>query len=60
MPVPSTIVELRLTMVGTPKGWLARAQNFIMIAGPTAQMRAIDRSASSISFSGSGVRALRP
>ncbi len=41
MPVPSTMIELRLTMVCTPNGFVVRAQNFIMIAGPMAQTRSI-------------------
>ena len=36
MPVPSTITELRLTIVFTPNGLVAWQQNFIITAGPMA------------------------
>jgi hypothetical protein len=36
MPVPSTMIEFRLTTVRTPKSLVTAEQNFIMIAGPMA------------------------
>ena len=36
MPVPSTMIEFRLTTVGTPKGRVTSAQAFIMGMGPMA------------------------
>ena len=36
MPVPSTMIGLSDTVVGTPNSRVVAAQNFIMIAGPTA------------------------
>ena len=59
MPVPSIITVFRLTMVGTPKGSVVRATNFIMTPGPMAQTRAISPGRSSRSSrSGSVTRRL--
>jgi hypothetical protein len=36
MPVPSTMMEFRLTTVGTPNGRVVSQQAFIMGSGPMA------------------------
>jgi len=40
MPVPSTMIEFRLTMVGMPRGRVTSQQAFIITIGPIAMQRA--------------------
>ena len=59
MPVPSIMMELSEAMVGTPKGRVASAQNFIMMGGPMVT-HSSTFSRAQTSLSGSVTRALRP
>ena len=43
MPVPSTMMEFRLTMVRTPNGWLTSQQTLIMGKGPMATTSSVSR-----------------
>ena len=54
------MIELMLTVVGTPKGSVGKQQYFIMSAGPMTNTWSTWRRASSISVSGSVTNALRP
>ena len=60
MPVPSTMIEFRLTMVGTANGRVTSQQAFIIGIGPIATTRFTVGSCSSTSLSAAVTNPLRP
>ena len=60
MPVPSTMIEFRLTMVGTPKGRVTSEQAFIMGMGPMATTSRISFSRARTSASACVTKPWRP
>ncbi len=60
MPVPSTMMEFRLTMVGMPNGRVTSQQAFIMGIGPMATTSRTSFSLASTSASACVTKPLRP